>query len=341
MLKIHKNHSLKNNNTFGVDIASAYFAEPQSADEIKFALEYAQERNWNYYVTGEGSNLLYVSDYDGLIIRPRLNNIAISDESASEILLNVQAGVNWDQFVSYCVSNNWYGTENLSLIPGSVGAAPVQNIGAYGTEAKEIIEFVEALDTRTMKIELLSNNNCQFGYRDSIFKRSNDRYIVLGVTFRLQKNGTFRLDYGNLKEEFSRMPDQTLADLRETVINIRRKKLPDPSLYGNAGSFFKNPVVHRNLFESIRHRYGKVPHYEMNSAKIKIPAAWLIEKAGWKGKRHSNVGTWPTQPLVIVNYGNASGIEIYEFSEMVRQSVLDTFNIHLLREVTLIDISEN
>lgn len=338
MLKIHDNHSLKDNTTFGVDIAAAWYTEPATAEALVFAITHARERNWKYYITGEGSNLLFTGDFEGLIIHPLVKGITVVDDSASEVLVKVGAGENWDRFVAHCVEQQWYGTENLSLIPGSVGAAPVQNIGAYGVEAKDIIAWVEVINTQNMQPEVISNAACGFGYRDSIFKHGEPgKYIVTGVVFSLKKNAPLLLDYGNVKELFIRRGTQDLHNLRETIIAIRNSKLPDPCETGNAGSFFKNPVIAADEFEILRSRYAAVPNYPTGTGRVKIPAAWLIETAGWKGKREGDVGTWPKQPLVIVNYGNATGQQIFDFSEKIRLDVLEQFGIALDREVTVIN----
>lgn len=337
MLKVHENYSLKKNTTFGVDVAAAWYAEPTSAEALLFATEHARKKGWKYYITGEGSNLLFTGDYQGLIIHPLIKGISVVDESASEILVKAGAGENWDQFVANCVAQNWYGAENLSLIPGSVGAAPVQNIGAYGTEAKDIITYVEVVNTRNMQQEVLSNAACEFGYRDSVFKHGDPgKYIVTAVLFTLKKNAGLMLDYGNVKDVFMQRETQDLDNLRETIIGIRSSKLPDPAETGNAGSFFKNPVVTAGTFEILQSRYTKIPNYAAGAGRVKIPAAWLIETAGWKGVRDGDVGTWPQQPLVIVNYGNASGRQIFDFSEKICASVLEKFGIRLEREVTVI-----
>lgn len=406
MIQIHQNRSLKKNTTFRLDIVSPLFTEPKNISELTFALEYAGDRSLDHLVIGEGSNLLFTGPFDGLIIHPVMQGIEMVDESSSEVLVKVGAGVNWDTFVEYCVQQKWYGTENLSLIPGSVGAAPVQNIGAYGAEVKDIVEYVEVLNTSEMKPEMLSNAACEFGYRDSVFKHGvKDRYIVTGVVFRLAKRGELVLDYGNVQEElmkrkeqsrkglkeltkeskeptkgskeltkehkelmkghkelterrkelterrkeltkepeeFLKGPEQDLQVLRDTIIAIRQSKLPDPEQTGNAGSFFKNPVIARELFFDLEKNYRMVPNYPVGPVgqggadKIKVPGAWLIEKAGWKGVREGDVGTWPLQPLVIVNYGSATGKEIYDFSEKIRRSIAEKFNIELEREVTVI-----
>ncbi len=337
MLQVHENYSLKENTTFGVDIAAAWYAEPTSAEALLFAIEHARKKGWKYYITGEGSNLLFTDDYKGLIIHPLIKGVSVVDESASEILVKAGAGENWDQFVANCVAQNWYGAENLSLIPGSVGAAPVQNIGAYGIEAKDIITYVEVVNTRNMQQEVLSNAACEFGYRDSIFKHGiPGKYLVTGVLFGLRKNASLMLDYGNVKDVFMQRETQDLKNLRETIIGIRSSKLPDPSETGNAGSFFKNPVVAAGTLEALKSHYTKIPNYPVGAGRVKIPAAWLIETAGWKGMREGDVGTWPKQPLVIVNYGNATGRQIFDFSEKIHMSILEKFGIRLEREVTVI-----
>jgi len=338
MLKIHDNYALKDNTTFGVDIAAAWYTEPTTAEELVYAITHARERNWYYYITGEGSNLLFTGDFEGLIIHPMVKGVTVVDDSASEVLVKVGAGENWDRFVAHCVEQHWYGTENLSLIPGSVGAAPVQNIGAYGVEAKDIIDWVEVINTQNMQTEVISNAACGFGYRDSIFKHGEPgKYIVTGVVFSLKKNAPLLLDYGNVKELFIQRGTQDLHNLRETIIAIRNSKLPDPCETGNAGSFFKNPVIAADEFELLRSRYAEVPNYPTGTGRVKVPAAWLIETAGWKGKREGDVGTWPKQPLVIVNYGNATGRQIFDFSEKIRLDILEQFDISLDREVTVVN----
>ncbi len=337
MLKIHQNHSLKNNTTFGNDIVSAYYAEPSSIGQLSYLMQHAGNNNWQFIVIGEGSNLLFIENYEGLVIRPDFRGIQKVDESNSEVLVRAGAGENWDQFVSKCVENNWYGAENLSMIPGSVGAAAVQNIGAYGKEAKDIIAFVELYNIESGETEILTGQACEFGYRDSIFKHSNSKkYIITAITFSLTKKGDFVLDYGNVREEFQNGEKQNLQGLRETIMRIRKSKLPDPAEFGNAGSYFKNPVIQMHRYEQLAIDYPGIPGYPAGPGKMKVPAAWLIETSGWKDIRKGDVGTWPKQPLVIVNYGNASGKEIFAFSEEIRTSVREQFAITLQREVTVI-----
>lgn len=337
MLKIHESYSLKKNNTFGADIACSWFTEPKSVNELIFALGHASERSWKVMVLGEGSNMLFVDHFHGIVIHPLFKGIDIVDESGSELLVRAGAGENWDHFAGHCVSKGWYGPENLSLIPGTVGAAPIQNIGAYGAEVKDFIEFVEVLDTAEMKPAILSNAACEFGYRDSLFKHGQPgRYIVTHVIFRLRKKSELRLDYGNVREEFARQERQDLQGLRHAIVSIRQGKLPDPGTYGNAGSFFKNPVVSRLNYTELKDKHPGIPHYPAGDNTVKIPAAWLIENAGWKGVRLGSVGTWPAQPLVIVNYGGATGKEIFEFSEKIKANIESRFGIELEREVTII-----
>jgi UDP-N-acetylmuramate dehydrogenase len=337
MRKVHKDYSLHAHNTFQVESNADYFSEPSDTDELKAIVEYAIERDLQVLVIGEGSNLLFRNNFKGLVVHPLLMGIEKIDESESELLVKVGAGENWDSFVSYCVENGWYGPENLSLIPGSVGSVPVQNIGAYGREAKDLIEYVEVFDMHSGEISILSNQACEFGYRDSLFKHGMpNRYIVTYVVFRLKTQADFLLNYGNVKEQFEKKETQNLSSLRDTIIEIRQQKLPDHKEYGNAGSFFKNPVIVEAQFEKINAEYVKAPNYPLANGSVKIPAAWLIDQCGWKGKKEGNVGSWPRQPLVLVNYGKATGEQIYQFSEKIASSVSDNFNITLEREVTLI-----
>ena len=337
MRKVHTSYSLHSHNTFRIESSAAYFSEPADISELKAIVEYSVQRDLKVLIIGEGSNLLFRNDFEGLVIHPLMKGIQKIDESQSELLVQVGAGENWDDFVSFCVENEWYGPENLSLIPGSVGSAPVQNIGAYGREAKDLIEYVEVLDLTTNEITILSNQACEFGYRDSIFKHGTpNRYIVTHVVFKLKRQADLLLNYGNVKEEFEKKEAQNLSSLRDTIIEIRQQKLPDPEEFGNAGSFFKNPVISESQFEKISSEFENIPHYPLSNSAVKIPAAWLIDQCGWKGRKEGEVGSWPYQPLVIVNYGKATGEEIYLFSEKIAASVAEKFNINLEREVRVI-----
>ncbi len=337
MIKIHENYSLRKNTTFGNDIAARWFAEPSDIDELEFVLEFSEKKNLPVLVIGEGSNLLFLNDYEGLVIRPAYAGLEVIEQSGNEILVRVGSGENWDSFVERCVGKEWYGPENLSLIPGAVGAAPVQNVGAYGVEAADIIDQVEVYDRTIQKQVVFTSEDCMFGYRDSIFKHVEaGRHVVLNVIFRLSLTSSLKLDYGNVREVYSGKSEGGLKALRESIIEIRSGKLPDPSEYGNAGSFFKNPVISEFQYHEIKKTWENIPKYPFGDGTVKIPAAWLIEKSGMKGIRKGAVGTWPSQPLVIVNYGDASGKDLYDFSESIQQAVRDKFGIELDREVRII-----
>lgn len=337
MTSIKNNFSLKSFNSFGIEVTASLFANPQTAEELLETLQSYDVSKLPFMVVGEGSNLLFTGDFEGLILHPEIKGIDLIDENEEEVIVSVGAGENWDNWVKYCVENAWYGLENLSLIPGSVGSAPVQNIGAYGVELKDRMEYLDAFDLREKRFVKLNGHACEFGYRTSIFKgKCVNRYIITQVVFKLGKKPKFLLDYGNVRKVFQENKGKTLQDLRDTIINIRETKLPDPKKYGNAGSFFKNPIIGKPTFKCIRVQYKEIPSYHANDNMVKIPAAWLIEKAGWKGKRIGNVGTWPDQPLVIVNYGGATGKEILEFSEMISVDIEKKFNISLEREVNVV-----
>ena len=333
----HENHPLKKHNSFGVDASTSLFAAPSSIDELRSILEAYNYSNNPLLVIGEGSNILFTSDYEGLVLSPAMKGIEMLEENESSVLIKVGAGENWDNWVENASREGWFGLENLSLIPGSVGSAPVQNIGAYGVEVKDLFDSLEAWDLEEKRMVSLDHKTCRFGYRSSIFKgEARGRYIITSVNFRLSKTPVLKLEYGKIADAFREAGGSTPSDLRQVVVDIRNTKLPDPEKIGNAGSFFKNPLVDRTIFKCIRVDHSDVPSYPDCDNQVKIPAAWLIEKSGWKGKRIGNVGTWPTQPLVIVNHGNASGQEILDFSIQIQDSVEEHFGISLEREVNVI-----
>ena len=333
----HENHPLKKHNSFGVDARSSLFAAPSSIDELRSILEAYDYSNYPLLVMGEGSNMLFTRDYEGLILSPAMKGVELLEENESGVLVKVGAGENWDNWVEKAGMEGWFGLENLSLIPGSVGSAPVQNIGAYGVELKDLFDSLEAWDLKEKRMVSLDHKTCRFGYRSSIFKgEARRRYIITSVNFRLSKMPVLKLKYGRIAEAFSEAGGSTPADLRQVVVDIRNQKLPDPEKIGNAGSFFKNPLVDRTIFKCIRVDHSDIPSYPDCDNQVKIPAAWLIEKSGWKGKRIGNVGTWPTQPLVIINHGGASGQEILDFSIQIQDSVEEHFGISLEREVNVI-----
>lgn len=337
MNDIRPNHQLKDLNSFGLHIKAAYYARPKDMKALSNLMENETYSQMPLLVLGEGSNILFRNDFEGLVIQPGMKGIEIVEENAEELVVKVGASENWDSWVSYAIEKGWYGLENLSMIPGSVGSSPIQNIGAYGVELKNRFEWLEAWDLQLKQLVRMDQSACRFGYRSSIFKgEALGRYIITHVAFRLNRKPDLKLDYGNVKEEFTLAKGSTPLDLRNVITAIRSEKLPDPAQYGNAGSFFKNPMVDRTIYNCIRVEYPQVPFFPNDGNQMKIPAAWLIEKSGWKGKRLGNVGTWPTQALVIVNYGGASGQEIYDFSENILQDVERIFGITLEREVNVI-----
>lgn len=334
MIKVFENYSLRKYNTFGIDVKAEKFVKIDDLDELKnFFLKNKPDR---YLITGEGSNLLFTEDFAGTIIHPEFRGIRVDNQNEQYVEIIASSGENWDSFVDYCCRRNYAGIENLSLIPGTVGSAPVQNIGAYGVEVKDHIKWVEGLVLDSGETRKIAADDCEFGYRTSVFKEKlKNRFLITSVCFQLLVHPKFVLDYGNVEQVFSQKSRQDILSLRETIIEIRKSKLPEPSEYGNAGSFFKNPVITIQQFSGLREYYPEVPSFP-SGGMIKIPAAWLIEKAGWKGVRENDTGTWPLQPLVIVNYGNATGKEIYSFSEKIRKSVEEMFSISLEREVTVL-----
>jgi UDP-N-acetylmuramate dehydrogenase len=333
-MNIFENHPLREYNTFGVNVRADKFVQIDYPEQLKkIFLHHKPEK---YLIIGEGSNLLFIDDFKGTIVHPAIKGIQFVKENEPYVEIIASCGENWDSFVDYCCRHNYYGIENLSLIPGTTGSAPVQNIGAYGVEVKDHIKWVEGLDIESGEMKKIMARDCEFGYRTSIFKEKlKNRFLITSVCFQLSLYPEFVLNYGNVDQVFKQKSRQDLLSLRETIIEIRKSKLPDPIEYGNAGSFFKNPVISIHQFSDLNNDYPEMPSYPAGDM-IKIPAAWLIEKAGWKDVREKNIGTWPLQPLVIVNYGGASGKDIFEFSEKIRKAVEEKFSIQLEREVTVI-----
>jgi len=338
MYNLSHNFPLKNNNTFGISaIAKHYLTVSSPEDLIQFFKENNAEKDEKRLFLGAGSNLLFVNNFDGLVIRPEIQGIRLITENVDNVEVEAGAGVAWDHFVDYCVEKGWGGVENLSLIPGNVGAVPVQNIGAYGIEAESIITEVKGIDIKTLEIKSFIHNECKFDYRTSIFKEQlKEQFMVTSVVFRLSKQPKFHLEYGALEAEVCKFGEKNLQNIRKAVIAIRESKLPDPSKTGNAGSFFKNPVVSESVADKLKNSYPDIPLYPAGSGHVKIAAGWLIEKAGWKGKIVGKAAVHDKQALVIINNGNASGKEIFELSEMIVNNVLQKFNIGLEREVLVI-----
>ena len=287
---------------------------------------------------GAGSNLLFTKDYPGMILHSAIKGFEVVGENEEEVLVRAGAGEVWDDFVAYAVEKGWYGAENLSLIPGEVGASAVQNIGAYGVEAKDLIVKVDTLEVETGKERVFGNEECGYAYRESVFKHAlKGKYIVTHVTYRLFKHPSYRLDYGNVRAELEKRGcELTLENVRRTIIDIRESKLPDPKVQGNAGSFFMNPIVPRPLFEELQDKYPSMPFYEVDAERVKIPAAWMIDQCGWKGKQLGRAGVHNKQALVLVNCGGATGQEIIALSEEIQRSVLDKFGVRISPEVNFI-----
>ena len=337
MMRITHDQPLKAMNTFGLEARAAQYARPADVEALRFILANKSYRQMPLLVLGEGSNILFRNDFEGLVIQPGMKGIEVVEEHKEHLLVKVGASENWDQWVAYALEKGWYGLENLSLIPGSVGASPVQNIGAYGVELKDHFAWLEAWDLQENKLVRLFREDCRFGYRNSIFKnKEKGRYIITHVAFNLHKKADLKLDYGKVREEFDKAGGSTPMDLRRVIAAIRQARLPDPAQYGNAGSFFKNPLVDRAIYNCIRVEHPDVPFFPQNDNQMKVPAGWLIEQTGWKGERLGNVGTWPDQALVIVNYGDASGQEIYDFSQKILEDVEEAFGVTLEREVHVI-----
>lgn len=337
-MNIQNNYPLLAHNTFGMDVKASVFAEYASEEELKGILlqSLCPEGKWLHI--GGGSNLLFTGDFDGMVLHSAIKGYEVVDETDDEVHVRVGAGEVWDDFVAYTVEKGWYGAENLSLIPGEVGASAVQNIGAYGVEAKDLIVEVETLEVASDTPRIFTNEECGYAYRESVFKKDlKGKYIVTRVVYRLKKIPSFRLDYGNVRTELEKRGcELTLANVRQTIIDIRESKLPDPKVQGNAGSFFMNPIVPRSLFESLLKEYPQMPHYEVDAERVKIPAAWMIDQCGWKGKRLGNAGVHTKQALVLVNCGGATGQEIIRLSEEIQKSVFDKFGVRISPEVNFI-----
>lgn len=338
MVRFEKNFSLQKYNTFGLDAKGRYYFEFTEEEDLPaFLCNFEEWQCLPLLFLGGGSNLLFTADFGGLILHVNVPGIAIVKEDDRQVWLESGAGENWDNFVSWCVNSGYSGLENLSLIPGNVGAAPVQNIGAYGVEAGECVSSVKGFDLKTFDFREIPAESCEFGYRDSIFKRQlKGRFIVTSVIFKLNKFPVFRMNYGDLNEEVEKSGGPSLKHIREAVLAIRRRKLPDPEILGNAGSFFKNPVVKQNRAAELKATFPALPVYPAGTGYSKLAAGWLIEQCGWKGFRTGDAGVHEKQALVLVNYGKATGEQLLELSRKIRESVMDRFSVDLEPEVLLI-----
>ncbi|WP_339708227.1 UDP-N-acetylmuramate dehydrogenase [Algoriphagus aquimarinus] len=337
-MNILENISLKTFNTFGIDKTARFFVSIKSIEELKEALEWAKSQKVNPLILGGGSNILLTQNQETLVIKIELDGIEIVQENDEFSFVEAGAGVNWHQFVLTAIDNNWAGIENLSLIPGTVGASPMQNIGAYGVEIKDVFSSLKALNKETLEIEEFNAEQCQFGYRESIFKHElKGKYVICSVIFRLRKKPVFHTEYGAIQEtlEASGIKELSLKAISDAVIQIRQSKLPDPKEIGNSGSFFKNPTIPTEQYEILKNQYTSIPGYP-NSAGTKVPAAWLIEQCGWKGQRFGEIGVHAKQPLVLVNYGDGDGNEIKNLAIKIQQSVMDKFGISIHPEVNFL-----
>jgi UDP-N-acetylmuramate dehydrogenase len=344
-MNIQHNISLQPYNTMHVNVRAKYFSAFSSADELSELLDLPEMKNEKKMILGGGSNVLFTGDFNGWILKNQVSGLEIVKEDTHHVYVKAGAGENWHAFTQYCIGRNWAGVENLSLIPGNVGAGPMQNIGAYGVEIKDVFEELEAYSLSDKKTHVFSQNDCEFGYRESVFKgKYRNQFIILNVTFRLNKVPKFKTTYGAIEQELQRMGvnELSISAIAQAVINIRQSKLPDPSTIGNAGSFFKNPSVERSVYESLKKEFPAIVGYDNPDGTVKLAAGWLIEHSGpdatqsWKGYRRGDAGVHAHQALVLVNYGNAKGEEVYALSEEVLQSVKAKYGVLLEREVNLI-----
>jgi len=338
-MEILENQSLKKYNTFGVDASAKFFARFGSAEELRDFIVSDSYRHDPKLILNGGSNVLFTRDFDGVVMKVEINGINVTEEDNDHVLVKAGAGVSWNDFVDHCIEQGWGGLENLTMIPGNVGAAPVQNIGAYGVEQKDCFCSLEAMDMNTGEIKTFGKHACRFGYRQSIFKQEfKGRYVVLSVTYKLSKYPEFNLKYGSIEHELNAMDisEVDLKSVRDAIRRIRAAKLPDPEFVGNAGSFFKNPVITKSRFYKISDSFPHVSAFPVDKTHYKLSAGWLIESLGWKGRQRGDAGVWHTQALVLVNYGNATGKQIYELAGDISDSVYDAYQIRLEPEVHIV-----
>ena len=336
-MQIQENISLKPYNTFGIDAKAKLFASFRDTEElVEILTTYSRLKT---LTLGGGSNILLTKDFDGLVLKNEITGITELHEDPDYVYVKAGAGENWHRFVLHCINRNWAGVENLSLIPGNIGASPMQNIGAYGVEIDDVFWDLEAYNVKDKKVVTFTPGDCEFDYRESVFKRKfKDQFVILSVTYKLRKHPRFNTSYGAIEQELERMGAKELSikAVSDAVINIRSSKLPNPAEIGNAGSFFKNPSVSKDVFESLKSEYENIAGHENMDGSVKLAAGWLIEQCGWKGFRKADAGCHAKQALVLVNFGNASGQEIYNLSEDILQSVKEKFGVILEREVNII-----
>lgn len=338
-MTIEENKDLRPLHTFHLGVRARYFVSVKSEKDLIEVLSSPLYKNTQCLIMGGGSNILFTSDFDGLVVQIALQGIEVVSENTQSVRVKAGAGVMWHEFVLFCIENGFGGVENLSLIPGTVGAAPMQNIGAYGVEIKDVFSDLNAIEIATHQMRTFSKADCHFGYRESVFKNQiKGKYVITSVTFELSKQGKVNTNYGAIAAVLQDWGIQQpgIADVSRAVIHIRQSKLPNPDQIGNAGSFFKNPSISPNLFESLKNEYPEIPGYEQGDGSVKVPAGWLIETDGWKGRRIGDIGVHKNQALVLVNYGQGKGSEIWQLAMDIRKSVLDRFGIELSPEVNVI-----
>ena len=329
--------SLKQLNTFNIEAFAKEYQTYTQEEELLQILERVDFSGNKYFVLGGGSNVLFTKDFDGIILHPQNKGIEVVESTSDDVLVKVGAGEEWDDFVGWAVSRSLYGVENLSLIPGSVGAAPIQNIGAYGMEACQTIDSVRAVELHTGQVQMFQNAECNFGYRSSVFKKSlKGKYVIVEVFFRLKKYQALQTAYGNIQAELENYQKVNLKTLRKAIVDIRERKLPDTNELGNAGSFFKNPVVEKGIAEKLHMEYKGMPAYPVDETNTKLAAGWLIEQAGWKGKSHGRAGVHQNQALVLVNKGGATGQEVLDLANSIQASVMEKFGVVLEAEVNIL-----
>ena len=326
-------------NTLGIEVFSKQFEEINCVDDLQMLIKGNSLNNKPFLILGGGSNILFNGNYEGLVIKNNLKGIETTKENHDFVWIKAAAGELWHTFVMHCVNHGWGGIENLSLIPGTVGAAPMQNIGAYGVETKDSFYSLEAINLKTGELEKFNNKKCKFGYRESIFKNeAKGKFFIISVTFKLKKKPKINTSYGDINSLLNdwKIVNPTIADISKAIISIRKSKLPDPKLLGNAGSFFKNPEIEKSHFETLLKNYPDLKSFPAANGKIKIPAAWLIEQTDWKGKRFGNIGVHEKQALVLVNYGGGTGKELIDLANKIIDSVKEKFGVELTPEVNII-----
>ena len=337
-MDIIKNKSLKSYNTFGIDCNSSFFARINTLKDLEELYQHPLFKSQKKLILGGGSNILFTSNYEGLVIKNEIKGIEIKKETNDVVEVQIGAGVNWHEFVTYAVNNKWGGVENMSLIPGNCGTAPMQNIGAYGVEIKDTFISLNAYEIETGETVSFDRKKCDFGYRESVFKNDlKDQYIILDITLRLQKKPILNTKYGDINNTLikNNISNPTIKDVSNAVIEIRTSKLPNPKEIGNAGSFFKNPIIQQDQFKELKTKFSEIVSYPVNENQVKLAAGWLIEKAGWKGRDFGDFGVHKKQSLVLVNYNNASGKEIFDLSQDILEDVYQKFQVKLEREVNI------